>query len=200
MTDFGPVALDGQLELDSYGEISAAVFAHPPIAWDGQLDSYLGRSVIGGQILRGIVCAEMLENFMFLAQYTSLLQSVRSRQSGRDDTVGNTTPPSQRQGAVGILRHLLIPVTPGVRAITVDVLFSAPGSVNRPSPFPRMTVKANPEVGLHADVVAQAVDSETWQALSATFTATAVGVVEVWREKRCIGMDDTVWWDNLTVS
>lgn len=202
MADFGVVALDGQREIDSYGAISqTGPHVQESIVWDGQLErgSYLGLSQAGSQYLRGVVCVGMAEHFMFLAQYTSLLQTARVR-SGRDDVVGNPTPPSQKQGAPGILRHLLIPLSTGAHTISIDVLFTAPGAAQRPEPFPRMTVRANPDVGLLADVVAQAVDAETWQTLMASFSTTKPGVVEVWREKRCLGMDDTVWWDNLTVS
>jgi hypothetical protein len=84
---------------------------------------------------------------------------------------------------------------PGARTFAVDCLFD-----RNVAPYPRLIVKANPLVGLGADIVVDAVAATTWQTLSAGFTATALGAVELWREKRSWGMADSVWWDNLVRS
>jgi len=115
---------------------------------------------------------------------------------GRDDTVGNPTPPSQKVGHAFVLKGLYVPVTAGSRQILIDVLQDVdPGTGLRP----RMTVKANPDVGLNTDLVVDAAVGVAWQTLTAAFTATGSGAVEVWREKRYQGMADSIWWDNLRI-
>lgn len=118
---------------------------------------------------------------------------------------GNPTPPSQQQGIVGYYTSYVI-VQAGTWTVTIDALVLdqdsdyEPTSLSVFAPFPRLTIKANPDVGLLADVVADGIQVAGWQTLTATFTVTATGAVEVRREKRGIGMADSVFWDNFTAT
>lgn len=112
---------------------------------------------------------------------------------GKDASQGNPAP-SQRQGRPGVLKTLVLVAGPGARSIKADCKLQATDT-----PLPQLIVKANPEVGLMADVVVTAASSLAWQTLTANFTATAAGVVQVWRSKRHLGEDNAVWWDNFPV-
>jgi hypothetical protein len=148
---------------------------------DGTAAGLLGLSQVGPGFCRGLVDVQAPANVMYL-------------NSGRDDAIGNPLPPGQKQGRPGILTGLLIPITAGARQIFIDVLQEVDVGVGL---RPRMTLKANADVGLHSDLVVDAAAGVAWQTLTAAFTATGTGAVEVWREKRYQGMDDAIWWDNL---
>lgn len=129
--------------------------------------------------------------------------------SQRDDATGNPTP-AQRQINKGLLAGWLAKCVVGLNTWAIDVRFEAGNG-----PYPRLIAKADPTLGLYADAIATAVaptsiDTRTgidgstqgfrrggyaWQTLSVSFTLSAAGVVELWREKRSDGMD-MVWWDN----
>lgn len=130
--------------------------------------------------------------------------------SQRDDAVGNAEAPSQRQVNSGYLAFVVAAVA-GSNTWTVDVKFEA-GS----GPYPIFRARANPKVGLAADVTVTAsapgsIDDRTgvsgsskgfrkggyaWQTLTLIFTLSVAGDVELRREKQTPGMD-LVWWDNL---
>lgn len=180
----------------------------PPQFAMGTLDPASARS--GVETIPGYVRCVVIQSIgpprdpLLLNDFHPALSSDPHQHTARDDEVGNPSPPSQRQTRPGIFTSLM-PVTAGARTISVDVKLVSPDpNNNSPAtallPFPRITVRANPEVGLHADVVFSAVATYEWQTLTASFVATAPGVVELWREKRCLRMDDVMYWDNLRVT
>lgn len=122
---------------------------------------------------------------------------------GRSDVIGNP-PPAQVQRFWGQYMTL-VPVTAGYHVIAIDCFIRDPGdnqadshNAEKTPPFPRLTVKANPDIGLFTDLIVDAhSDSTAWQTLSIAFVATLPGVIKVIREKRFFGMDDVVYWDNL---
>jgi hypothetical protein len=131
--------------------------------------------------------------------------------SQRDDAVGNPTGPSQRQIGKGGL-GLVVAALAGSNTWTIDVKFEAGNG-----PYPRFRVKADPTLGLYADVIVTAaapasIDTRSgisgstegfrkggyaWQTLTLVFTLAVAGAVELVREKQTPGMD-LVWWDKLT--
>jgi hypothetical protein len=115
----------------------------------------------------------------------------------RDDVEGKVTPPSQRQGRPGVLRDVRWPVQAGARTISIDVKAPAGSGTD----LARLIVKANPEVGLGTDLVGIAPVGTGWVTIGPlSFTATAIGVLEVWRERRDDMMDAELYWDNLQVT
>lgn len=119
--------------------------------------------------------------------------------AARDDVIGNPVGPSQRQDGSGIIgpdrNAILWPIHEvGTRTFNIDVKYTPDVS-----PRPRIIAKANPEVGLLADLVDEAVSSAGWQTLTVSFSALAVGIVEVWREVPSGYADARTWWDNVRV-
>lgn len=138
--------------------------------------------------------------------YDPVMQNTHDERSGRSDTVGNPTPPSQKQGAPGFYRSY-VPVQAGDWTVSIDVLIAHSedqiDELDHPDlfPLPRLTVVANADVGLIADVVADAADVvNAWQTLTCSFTVTKAGALELRREKRSLGMSDVVFWDNLVAT
>jgi hypothetical protein len=66
---------------------------------------------------------------------------------------------------------------------------------------PQVIVKADYDMGIHADAVATAAAGTDWQVVSVTFTtrASSNGVVEVHRFKRDT-LRSVVWWDYMGVT
>lgn len=181
------------------------------VGQDGQrqASSYLGRSQVVSEYARAVVDVSRVLDPLYIAYYAGADVTAPRIMQGRDNAIGNP-PPSQKVSRPGFYATR-IPVTAGYRVISIDYLLIDPDADNDPAlihnavaipPFPRLTVKANPEVGLLADVSADATsgDGKTWRTLSVAFTATANGVVEVVREKRYFGMDDSVFWDNFRLA
>lgn len=114
----------------------------------------------------------------------------------RDDAIGNPVGPSQRQDGSGILgpdgMAILWPIhEAGTRTFNIDVKY-----IPDIAPRPRIIAKANPEVGLLTELIDEAASSASWQTLTVSFSAIAVGVVEVWREVPSGYQDARTWWDN----
>ncbi len=114
--------------------------------------------------------------------------------SARDDTDGHPDPPCERQVRRGVLKTILWPVDPGVKTFSIWVRHSGH------SPYPRVIVKANPEVGVLSDQEAVAGASTDWQQLSVTVTVTAAGALQVWREVRAQEQNAYAKWDDISVS
>ncbi len=116
----------------------------------------------------------------------------------RDDALGNPSPPSQRQGPLHTLRDIYWPVAAGFRTFAIDVRFHGMQSGTLK---PRVHVKANPQVGLNADAVLMpSVGVDAWETLTFSFTATATGVLSVWREVQDYSADAQANWDNIVVN
>jgi len=114
----------------------------------------------------------------------------------KSNTIGSSTPPSQIQGRNGYLRGIVLPLTAGAHVVTINMKTELDTGI---AYRPQFIVKANNEVGLHADVTATAIAGTDWQTLTCSFTTTSDGAVEILRYKR--GPDHVrLWWDNLTVS
>jgi len=192
MADLGAIAVIGNLtsQLDDQ---SPDVF--PSRIESGNLaKGLLGQVPVG--YARTLQLTSELEPLFF--NFTPAAGGFVTFKSGRDDTVGNSTPPSQKQSRPGTLKRLLVPVSVGARTISIDVLVDHE-DVAVP-PFPLLIVKATPEIGLFDDVIAIAAGVAGWQTLTCGFTALYSGVVEVWREQPSFSFQRDVWWDNLTAS
>lgn len=113
--------------------------------------------------------------------------------SGRDDAVGNPLP-SYLVPRHGMACHpgFRLTVNEGEREISVDVL-QPEASAERPF----LRVKANPDIGLTADITTTALAGTGWQTLIAPLTATADGAVRVELWNADPGFP--CWFDNLGV-
>lgn len=112
--------------------------------------------------------------------------------AARDDTRGKTAVPSLRMTRAGRFEFLW-PVEAGARSISVQALQVTPST-----PRPQLIVKANPAVGLAADLVATASAGASWVTVGpVSFTAAAAGTlrVELW----CLapGTQVECWWDDV---
>jgi hypothetical protein len=116
----------------------------------------------------------------------------------RDDSDGTPAPPCEKQIGPGIDRRILWPVDPGSPPAerTFSIYVRHPGI----APYPRIIVKANPEVGLNADIIVTAAATTAWQELTASFTPRRKGVVEVWREVPAPVQNAYAKWDRITVT
>ena len=115
-----------------------------------------------------------------------------ARDCVRDDTDGYPLPPCQMQQRPGVIGGILIPVNAGAQ-ITIMLNCKYTGAIP-----PRMIVRANPDVGLLADLFAVAPQGSGWVNVVATFTPSADGVVDVDREQ-CSSNAFTKW-DNLQIT
>jgi hypothetical protein len=114
----------------------------------------------------------------------------------RDDTDGDGGPPSQKQQRPGVLRDIYVPVTAGVPIrITLACRYSPDAD-----PRPRMLVRANSDVGLTGDLEVVAPSGSGWTTLTTSFTPTADGVVQVWREMRSLEAGAFAAWDAAEIS
>ena len=178
------------------------------VGQDGQRQagSYLGRSQVTSEYAKVVICTTITVDPLYIGYYAGFDVTAPRIMQGRDNVFGNPTP-AQKVSRPGFYTTL-VPVTAGYHVIAIDYLLIDPDANNDPNPlhnaiaippFPRLTIKANPEVGLLQDLTADATagDGVTWRTLSIAFTATANGVIKVIREKRYMGMDDSVFWDNL---
>lgn len=116
----------------------------------------------------------------------------------RDDVTGYPAAPSQRQFQYGLLKNLPI-ILSGATSHTISFFCKMeedPGDGLRP----QVIVKADYDMGIHADAVATAAAGTDWQVVSVTFTtrASSNGVVEVQRFKRDT-LRSVVWWDYMGV-
>lgn len=112
--------------------------------------------------------------------------------AARDDSVGASAAPSLRMTRYGVYRCLWS-IAPGSRRVSVKVRQTLPDT-----PRPRLVVKATPEVGLAADLTADAPAGTDWVTIGPlAFTATAIGAV--WVELWCLatGTGVACWWDDL---
>lgn len=114
--------------------------------------------------------------------------------SGRDDTVGNPVP-SYKQARYGIVCDpgFRLTVRTGARQVSVQVR-QPEASAERPF----LRVKANPDIGLSADVTATATSATGWQTITASFTATSDGGVwvELWNADPGL----PCWFDGLSIT
>ena len=99
---------------------------------------------------------------------------------------------------VGVNGRFRIPVDSGARTIKIDVKNDSKYATAWK--YPRLTVFANPAVGLATNKTASATSGTGWQTLTVTFTATAAGGVEAQLESFADQGDGTVRVDNLVVT
>ena len=92
---------------------------------------------------------------------------------------------------VGAFR-ILWPVQPGARSFAVWCRHSGH------TPRPRVRIAADPELGVSADIVAEALDTLDWHRIQLSVTTTATGVLEVYLELHA--PHSWVRWDNVEVS
>jgi hypothetical protein len=112
--------------------------------------------------------------------------------SAIDSGVGNPGPSFKIRRRTVPWQSFRLPVQIGNRTISVDV--RQPVST---ADRPKLIVKRNPAVGLNADLVATATSATNWQTLSVSFTATAVGGVEVLLSNE--DYHKYCWFDNLKI-
>lgn len=97
------------------------------------------------------------------------------------------------------------PATMRFRWAVLDILNSVQVDVKQASnvsPRPTLTIKANPEIGVNADVVGTAASGTGWVTIgpiSATPTSRGVLIIELECPTREEG-DDGCFWDNLVTS
>lgn len=107
-----------------------------------------------------------------------------------DGSVGNPGPSLKVRWSRYPFR---LAVRAGARRVTVDVRQPVATAVR-----PKLVVKANPAIGLNADVTATAGTGTDWQTLEAAFTATANGGVKVWLVNE--DFMNPCWFDNVKVT
>lgn len=113
---------------------------------------------------------------------------------GREAVEGNPTL-CLRIDTVAVYK-LYWPVASGSRTFRVDVK----QALNF-SPRPRVTIKANSDIGVVADVTGSAGSSATWVTIGPLAAApSSNGVLEVWLENLYEGGDDPIYWDNIIVT
>jgi hypothetical protein len=109
--------------------------------------------------------------------------------AAQDTTQGNPTQPSQSHPRPGIFKDIFWRVTAGSRTFSIDVLYTGTA--------PCIIVKRNPAVGLQEDVTVTAGAGPGWVTISQSFTATATGVVAVWRQRTDSDLTHVLNWDNV---
>lgn len=88
------------------------------------------------------------------------------------------------------------PVVSGARTLSIDVK----QAINV-SPRPRVTIKANLDIGVAADVTGSAGSSAVFTTIGPlSVTPSSSGVLEVWLENLYDGGDYPAYWDNLVVT
>lgn len=91
----------------------------------------------------------MLRSVQFGDEYQAL--------GARDNAQGSPDPPSLRMDRKGRFRFRWTVIGGGARTVSINV--KQPINL---SPRPTLTVKANPDIGVNADVAATAASSTTW--------------------------------------
>jgi hypothetical protein len=113
----------------------------------------------------------------------------------RDDAEGTADAPSLKMNNRGEFRFRWR-VASGSRTVTV--------SVKQPinlSPRPTLTVKANPEIGVNADVSSTAPSGAGWVAIGpVSVSPTSAGVLFVVLNARYDSQLDPCWWDQIVVT
>jgi hypothetical protein len=110
--------------------------------------------------------------------------------SGKDSQIGNPAPSLK----LSLGRYQFrIAVKSGARTVKVDVRQPDAAAAR-----PVLRVKANPDIGLAADVSATASAATDWQTVTLNFTATADGGVRVELENPDPGKP--CWFDNLVLT
>ena len=103
--------------------------------------------------------------------------------------------PSQKQGRLSILKDIWWPVAAGTRTIKISVKYSPA------TPVPKLIIKANPAIGVNADVVGTAPAGTQFVTIGPlVVTPTSDGVLQVWREWRGRDMAGFAKWDNIAVT
>lgn len=113
----------------------------------------------------------------------------------KDDTVGAEAPPSLKMTRYGFF-EFAIPVETGTRRVTVKAKQVLP-----PTPRPKMVVKANPAIGIAADVETTAPSGSDWVTVGPTsFAVSAPGTVQV--QLWCLAPGTAVecWFDDITTT
>jgi hypothetical protein len=110
----------------------------------------------------------------------------------RNDSDGNPSAPCQSQPRPSVLKDIFWRVNVGSNTLEIDCKYTGTA--------PRIIIRANPSLGLQADHTVTAGAGSGWVTLSYTFTATAKGVVNVWRERLDGDITHTCLWDHLVVS
>src|SRR5512147_3003173 len=135
------------------------------VGQDGKLQSgsYLGRSQVQSEYAKAVVCTTVAVDPLYIGYYAGFDVTAPRIMQGRDNVFDNPTP-AQKVSRPGFYTTL-VPVTAGYHVIAIDYLLIDPDANNDPNPlhnaiaippFPRLTIKANPEVGLLQDLTADA--------------------------------------------
>lgn len=123
--------------------------------------------------------------------------SGRSLQVGMSEsfTEGNPTPPSLKLRYPGFHRFRWT-IQPGVRQLVVTVK-----QVANVAPFPSVVIKANPSVGVGADIVSTSAGGISWVTIGpVSFTATALGYVWVELHNNCRAAESACYFDHLVLA
>jgi len=87
-------------------------------------------------------------------------------------------------------------VKAGARTISVDVK----QPLNQ-SPRPKLTIAANPALGINADVSASAPDGTDWVTIGpVSISPTADGAVWVYLSNELVGVCSPCWFDKIAVT
>ncbi len=112
--------------------------------------------------------------------------------SGIDASIGNPAPSLRLAGRNRYVRRLK--VAAGSRTVRVHALQPIAARAR-----PKITIEANPLVGLASDVVEESGAGTGWLTIEATFTATSAGAVNVVLENPEPRHLDCCWFDNLFI-
>lgn len=130
--------------------------------------------------------------------------------AGRSDSLGNPSAPSLRMDRRGRF-PIRWPVRSGTRTFAIQCKMTRDPGIA--ASRPRIIIRANPDIGVNADVTTVASTGTGWQALVAQASPTSNGVLEVILEHRypsnqnpAAGVDMpgdgfmAVYWDQIVSS
>lgn len=109
----------------------------------------------------------------------------------RNDTSGNPTASSQSHPRPGIFKDIWWKVRAGQRKFSIDCNYGGG------TPRPRIILKANPALGIPADLISTAPAGAGWVTILLTVTVYATGVLSVWRERTDTNLAVTYLWDHI---
>jgi len=151
-----------------------------------------------GAIGLGLLLAEGTGQGTMMSLWTGMVDTGHpdgfQADATRNDASGNPAAPSQSQPRPGTLKDIIWKVRTGARKLSIDCNY---GGGN---PAPRLIIKANPALGVPADVIKAAPALSGWVTVSIEVAVYATGVLWVWRERTDRRLAVSHLWDNIRVT